>query len=112
MARVIDLVERHIQRYHLPPDLVMSTVTISRRGAERIAAGHPWVYRSDVFHAHEAAAGEVVRVQDRRARFLGMAHYSAASEIAVRMLSTRDRAMDRAFFREMLEKAHAHRQRV
>jgi len=90
----------------------MSTVTISRRGAERIAAGHPWVYRSDVFQAQDAAAGEVVRVQDKRARFLGMAHYSAASEIAVRMLSTRDRPIDRAFFHEMLEKARLHRQRV
>jgi 23S rRNA (cytosine1962-C5)-methyltransferase len=90
----------------------MSTVTISRRGAERIAAGHPWVYRSDVFHAHEAEAGEVVRVQDRRARFLGMAHYSAASEIAVRMLATRDRPIDRVFFHEMLERARLHRQRV
>jgi 23S rRNA (cytosine1962-C5)-methyltransferase len=90
----------------------MSTVTISRRGAERIAAGHPWVYRSDVFHAHDAAPGEVVRVQDKRARFLGMAHYSAASEIAVRMLATRDRAIDRAFYHDMLERARLHRERV
>ncbi len=90
----------------------MSTVTISRRGAERIAAGHPWVYRSDVFHAPETAGGEVVRVQDKRTRFLGVAHYSAASEIAVRMLATRDRSIDRAFFREMLEQARTHRQNV
>jgi 23S rRNA (cytosine1962-C5)-methyltransferase len=90
----------------------MSTVTISRRGAERIAAGHPWVYRSDVFNALEATAGQAVRVQDKRARFLGMAHYSDASEIAVRLLTTRDRAIDRAFFHEMLDRARLHRQRV
>jgi 23S rRNA (cytosine1962-C5)-methyltransferase len=90
----------------------MSTVTISRRGAERIAAGHPWVYRSDIRDAAAAAPGDIVRLLDHRERVLGMAHYSAASEIAVRLLSTRDRAIDRAFFRDMIEKARAHRQRV
>ncbi|HSN93034.1 MAG TPA: methyltransferase, partial [Anaeromyxobacteraceae bacterium] len=49
-------------------------VTVTRRGAERLAAGHLWVYRTDV---EKAAAGvepgDVVAVRDGRGRFLGKA---------------------------------------
>lgn len=41
-----------------------------------------------------------------------MAHYSNSSEIALRLLSTQDRAVDRAFFQERLTRAQAHRDRV
>src|SRR5438067_2544447 len=39
-------------------------VTISRRGGERIRAGHVWVYRSDVVETASAAPGSVVLVQE------------------------------------------------
>ena len=39
--------------------------TISQRGAERIHAGHLWVYRSDVRRA-DAEPGDVVRLLDER----------------------------------------------
>ena len=45
----------------------MPTVTISRRGEERVRAGHPWVYRSDVTKV-DAAAGDIVEVIGSRAR--------------------------------------------
>ena len=87
-------------------------VTITRRGAERLVSGHPWVYRSDVSSAGTAAAGDVVRIRDARGRFQGMAHYSNSSEIALRLLSTQDRVIDRAFFQERLARAQTHRDRV
>lgn len=87
-------------------------VIITRRGAERLAGGHPWVYRSDVSDAGRAAAGDVVRLRDRRGRFHGYAHYSAASEIALRLLTAEDRPVDRAFFRPLLERAADLRRRV
>jgi len=40
-------------------------VTISRRGAERIRAGHVWVYRSDVVETASAAPGSVVVLQEQ-----------------------------------------------
>lgn len=69
-------------------------VTISRRGADRIRAGHVWVYRSDVVEADSAGSGALVRVQEARGRerppyVLGSALYSSASEIALRMISPR-----------------------
>jgi 23S rRNA (cytosine1962-C5)-methyltransferase len=70
-------------------------VTISRRGAERLRSGHVWVYRSDVLNARDISPGAAVTVQEEsgpnvrppRARSLGTAFYSTASEIAVRMIS-------------------------
>src|SRR5579871_690200 len=92
--------------------IMLPTVVVSRRGSERIASGHPWVYRSDIVDTGDAGAGEVVRVKDKRSHFLGHAHYSASSEIAVRMLATRDRPIDREFFRERIAQAIAHREKV
>jgi 23S rRNA (cytosine1962-C5)-methyltransferase len=87
-------------------------VTITARGTDRIASGHPWVYRSDVFDARAAAAGDVVRLADKQGRFHGLAHYSTTSEIAVRLLSTRQRMIDRGFYRELIERARGYRARV
>src|SRR6266436_1297524 len=43
----------------------LPVVNISRRGAERIRAGHVWVYRSDVVHAGDVPRGSVVLVQEQ-----------------------------------------------
>jgi 23S rRNA (cytosine1962-C5)-methyltransferase len=62
-------------------------VRISRKGADRLRSGHPWIFRSDVVTTGEAEPGATVRVLDPRGRFLGQAHYSAASQIALRLLT-------------------------
>jgi 23S rRNA (cytosine1962-C5)-methyltransferase len=62
-------------------------VRVSRKGADRFRSGHPWIFRSDVVSTGEATPGATVRVLDPRGQFLGQAHYSAASQIALRMLS-------------------------
>jgi 23S rRNA (cytosine1962-C5)-methyltransferase len=62
-------------------------VVVSRKGALRLFAGHPWVYRSDVANVESGtAAGALVAVADERGRFLGAALYSSSSQIAVRMI--------------------------
>lgn len=62
-------------------------VVVNRKGAERWKAGHPWIFRSDITGTGEAAGGDLVRVLDHRHGFLGIAQYSASSQIALRMLS-------------------------
>jgi len=62
-------------------------VKVSRQGANRLRAGHVWVYRSDVISPDGVAPGSLVSVNDERGRFLGSAWYSSASQIAIRMLS-------------------------
>ena len=63
-------------------------IKISRRAADRLRAGHTWVYRSDL-HDPELPLprGEVVHVSSEKGRFLGSALASSASQIALRMIS-------------------------
>jgi 23S rRNA (cytosine1962-C5)-methyltransferase len=65
------------------------SVKLSTRGAARLQARHPWVYRSDIenIEANSIPPGSVVRVFDPRGKFLGTALYSSSSQIAIRMLS-------------------------
>jgi 23S rRNA (cytosine1962-C5)-methyltransferase len=67
--------------------------SVTRRAADRLRAGHLWVYRSDVetlvpaTGSGEIAGGALVTVMDSRGIPLGTGLYSAASQIAVRMVS-------------------------
>ena len=60
---------------------------LSVRGAARLQARHPWVYRSDLVGSDDIPPGALVRVQDQRGKFLGTALYSSSSQIAIRMIS-------------------------
>ena len=66
---------------------------VTRRAADRLRAGHLWVYRSDVESLIPAvgetdiAGGSLVTVVDSRGIPLGTGLFSAASQIAVRMVS-------------------------
>ena len=72
----------------------MEQIRVSRKGAERFKAGHPWIFRSDVTDTGQALPGDVVQVLDARGQFIGQAHYSAASQIALRMLSRTQELVD------------------
>jgi 23S rRNA (cytosine1962-C5)-methyltransferase len=84
---------------------------ISRRGAERLQAGHLWIYRSDLREA-EAGPGDVVRVSDERGGYLGRAFYSDRSQIALRLVTREDVQIDREFLAGRIRAAAAHRKRV
>jgi len=88
------------------------TVRVSRKGADRIANGHPWIYASDVIDRAAAAPGDVVKVSDPRGKLLGVAHYSSTSEITLRLLSTKIEPIDDGFYRRRIEAAAAYRKRA
>jgi 23S rRNA (cytosine1962-C5)-methyltransferase len=86
-----------------------SHVVITRRGAERVRGGHLWVYRTDVRDAADVEGGSVVLVRDERGRAVGRAFYSSRSEIALRLLTTREEELDREWWRGRLRAAAARR---
>ncbi len=87
-------------------------VTVSRRGADRLAGGHLWIYRSDVERAPAAEPGDVVLVADGRGRFLAKAFWSARSQIALRVVTREEEPVDEAFFARRLASALELRERV
>lgn len=102
-----------INRDNLP------VVTISRRGADRVRAGHVWVYRSDIADAKAVQPGTLVLVQEEKGgrgrpphtRLLGSALYSSASQIALRMVSAHRVDNLDQLLRERIRAAIAYRER-
>ena len=90
----------------------LPAVRVSRKGADRAASGHPWIFSSDVTDRGVAHPGDAVHVFDPRNRPLGTAHYSAASQITLRLLARELVAPDAGFFRTRIEQALAFRSRV
>ena len=86
-------------------------VVVAPRGAERLYAGHVWVYRSDL-RSVQATGGDVVRVLDERGRMLGMAFYSDRSQISLRLLTREDVPVDRGFMAGRIRAAADYRKEV
>lgn len=89
-----------------------TTVTITKRGAERARARHSWIYRSDVSDAKRAHPGEVVRVADPSGRIIGHALHSSRSQIALRFVSFDEETIDRDFWRARLLSAEKLRKEI
>ena len=82
---------------------------VSAKGARRWAAGHPWIYRSDVTQRPAIPAG-AARVHDHRGKPLGLALWSPASEISLRMVDWDESArLDRDWWRARISAAAARR---
>ncbi|MCX6599274.1 MAG: class I SAM-dependent rRNA methyltransferase [Acidobacteria bacterium] len=85
---------------------------INRRAADRLRQGHVWVYVSDLLPGATAEPGEVVRVEDEKGRFIGQAHYSSTSQIALRLLTRDATPVDRDFLRARILAAFEYRERL
>jgi 23S rRNA (cytosine1962-C5)-methyltransferase len=88
------------------------SVKLSARGVARLAARHPWVYRSDITEEKDVPPGAVVRVLDQRGKFLGTALYSSSSQIAIRMISHGSVADLPALVAERIRAAIAYRKEL
>jgi len=86
----------------------MNTVTVTKRGADRIRGGHLWIYRSDVANG-DVSGGSIASVRDQNRNFIGQAFYSDSSQIALRFLTTTDEPIDREWWRRRIREAVARR---
>lgn len=78
---------------------------VTAKGARRWAAGHPWIFRSDVSRRPRESAGAVA-VSDTRGAPLGWALWSPSSEISLRLIDASPNAhIDHAWWRARLARA-------
>src|SRR3989454_9812278 len=90
----------------------LPTVLLKPGEADRIVAGHPWIYHGSVLRLTQPAAdGELIQVKDHRQRFLGVGFYNSKSKINVRMLSPERAEVNQAFFEERIRAALAVREK-
>ena len=90
----------------------LPTVLIKPGEAERVVAGHPWIYEGAVLRTtSEPKDGDVVQVKDHRQRFLGIGFWNSKSRIRVRVLSPERTEIDQAFFEQRIQEALALRKK-
>jgi 23S rRNA (cytosine1962-C5)-methyltransferase len=71
---------------------------------------HPWVFSGAVAKVQgEPGPGDTVEVRSATGEFLAVAAYSPRSQIVARVWDWKERAIDRAFFYESIERAVAQR---
>jgi 23S rRNA (cytosine1962-C5)-methyltransferase len=90
----------------------LPTVLLKRGEADRIVAGHPWIYHSALDRLTTPAEnGAIVQVKDHRQRFIGIGFYNAQSKINVRVIAHERLSIDQGFFEGRISAALALRQK-
>jgi 23S rRNA (cytosine1962-C5)-methyltransferase len=90
----------------------LPTVILRPGEADRVVAGHPWIYQGSILRLTAPAGdGDIVQVKDHRQRFLGIGFYNARSKINVRLLATERVPADQSFFEDRIRTALALRQK-
>ena len=86
----------------------MFTLKLASGREARILAGHPWIYRSEIARVEdEDEPGAIAHVRDSRGRWLGQAMVNLRSQIAGRLLTRGEEAIDQAFFARRVREALA-----
>jgi 23S rRNA (cytosine1962-C5)-methyltransferase len=90
----------------------LATVILRPGQADRLIAGHPWLYQTAVSRLTQPAEdGALVQVKDHRQRLVGVGFYNSKSKIAVRILSPERVEVNEGFFADRIQAALAVRQR-
>lgn len=87
--------------------------TVTEKAAKTLAAGHPWVYDTEVTGTQPVENGGIVDVISPKGRYLGNAFYSQHSKIRLRVFSRNaNDVYDEAFFERRLQWAWNYRKAV
>jgi 23S rRNA (cytosine1962-C5)-methyltransferase len=90
----------------------LPTVLLKPGEADRIVAGHPWIYHGSILRTTQLPAdGELVQVKDHRQRMIGVGFFNSKSKINVRVLSPERVEVNEEFFAQRIRAALAVRQR-
>ncbi|HTD67903.1 MAG TPA: class I SAM-dependent rRNA methyltransferase [Candidatus Limnocylindria bacterium] len=86
----------------------LPTVLLKPGEADRIVAGHPWIYSGAVLRlTAEPKDGDLVQVKDHRQRMLGVGFWNKRSKIHVRVLAPDRVEVNQIFFEERIREALA-----
>ncbi len=90
----------------------LTTVLLKPGEADRIVAGHPWIYHTEILRLTAPVTdGELVQVKDHRQRLIGTGFFNSRSKINVRVLSPERIEVNQPFFEERIRAALAVRRR-
>ena len=90
----------------------LPTVLLRPGEADRIVAGHPWIYQGSILRLTQPADdGALVQVKDHRQRFVGVGFLNSRSRIRVRMIASERVVVDEGFFEERIRAALAVRRK-
>lgn len=90
----------------------LPTVLVRPGEADRLVAGHPWLYSGSILRiTAEVADGDLVQVKDHRQRFLGVGFYNSKSKISVRIIDQDRVEVDTRFFEVKIREALDFRKR-
>ena len=88
------------------------TVILKPGEADRIVAGHLWIYHGEILRVTAPVAdGDLVQVKDHRQRLLGVGFFNSKSKIHVRILAPDRVDVNEKFFEERIRAALAIRRK-
>lgn len=91
----------------------MEIVTLRKNEDRRINNGHCWAFSNEIRDVSGSPQpGDLVRLHNHAARFLGIGLYNPNSLIAVRVLTRIEEEIDFQFFRRRIESALALRKQI
>ncbi|HEX4119016.1 MAG TPA: class I SAM-dependent rRNA methyltransferase [Verrucomicrobiae bacterium] len=90
----------------------LPTVLLKPGAADRVVAGHPWIYAGSLLRLTTPAAdGALIQIKDHRQRLLGVGFYNSQSKIQVRVLDPERVSVNTEFFASRIRSALAVRQK-
>ena len=90
----------------------LPTVLLKPGEADRIVAGHPWIYHTGILRLTAPVDdGGLVQVKDHRQRLISTGFFNSKSKINVRVLSPERVEVNEKFFEERIRAALAVRQK-
>lgn len=96
-----------------PKTLSKIKLQIQLKSKANLRPGHPWVYRSQIsFVSDPLEKGGLAQVILSGGRFFGIGYYNPDSEISLRLLSQKDEAIDKEFFKKKIQAAMVLRKRL
>lgn len=91
----------------------MPEIVLKKDCDRRIRIGHQWIFSNEIAEFKGIFSdGEIVDIRDSRGGFVGRGYINRHSLISVRMLTCREKTVDRGFFLKRIKEAVDRRERL